>query len=105
MFVTAARYIARCERRLVSVKHESPPEVDDIREKIQGTTEKAEKERDMEPVIVIEPGEQGGYVVDFPLFPGCCSHGDSIEEALNDISEAIAGCLKSRLARAVRENR
>ncbi len=59
----------------------------------------------MEAVIVIEPGEQGGYVVDFPLLPGCCSQGDSVEEALNNISEAIAGCLKSRLARVVRENR
>ena len=69
------------------------------------TTEKVKAEKGMEPVIVIEPGEQGGYVVDFPFLPGCCSQGDSVEEALNNISEAIAGCLKSRLARAVRRKR
>lgn len=70
-----------------------------------GDTEKAEKEKDMEPSIIIEPGEQGGYVVDFSLLPGCCSQGDSVEEALDNIFEAIAGCLKSRFARAIRENR
>ena len=69
------------------------------------TTEKGKAEKDVEPVIVIEPGEQGGYVFDFALLPGCCSQGDSVEEALNNISEAIAGCLKSRLARAVRRKR
>jgi predicted RNase H-like HicB family nuclease len=29
--------------------------------------------------------------------PGCLSEGDTIEEAITNISEAVVGCIKSRL--------
>ena len=43
--------------------------------------------------VTIEPGEQSGYVVECTELPGCCSQGDTVEEALENISEAIAGWL------------
>jgi len=47
--------------------------------------------------IVIERDEDGRYVVECLDLPGCLSEGETLEEALGNISEAILGCLKSRL--------
>lgn len=40
--------------------------------------------------IVLEPSEEGGFTVYAPSLPGCFSEGDSKEEALENIKEAIA---------------
>jgi predicted RNase H-like HicB family nuclease len=39
--------------------------------------------------VVLEPSEDGGYTVYVPSLPGCISEGDTIEEALVNIREAI----------------
>ena len=39
--------------------------------------------------IVLEPGDEGGYTVYAPSLPGCISEGDSKDEALANIREAI----------------
>ena len=39
--------------------------------------------------IVLEPSEDGGYTVYVPSLPGCISEGDTKEEALANIKEAI----------------
>ena len=39
--------------------------------------------------VVLEPGEEGGYTVHVPGLPGCISEGDTREEALQNIREAI----------------
>ena len=39
--------------------------------------------------VVLEPSEEGGYTVYAPSLPGCISEGDSREEALKNIKEAI----------------
>lgn len=39
--------------------------------------------------IVLEPSEEGGYTAFVPSLPGCISEGDSREEALANIKEAI----------------
>jgi predicted RNase H-like HicB family nuclease len=45
--------------------------------------------------VVLLQDEDGGYSVSCPALPGCHSQGDSMEEALENIKEAIAGCLES----------
>jgi len=45
-------------------------------------------------VIVWEDEEDGGYVVDCPALPGCISQGDTVEEALENIKDAIQGWLE-----------
>ena len=47
--------------------------------------------------VVLKDAEEGGYTVSCPALPGCHSQGDTIEEALDNIKEAIFGCLKSLL--------
>ena len=39
--------------------------------------------------VVLEPSEEGGYTVFVPALRGCISEGDSREEALQNIREAI----------------
>ena len=46
--------------------------------------------------VVIEPDlEDGGYVVSCPSLPGGHSQGRTVEEALANIQEAIAGYIES----------
>jgi predicted RNase H-like HicB family nuclease len=40
--------------------------------------------------IVLEPCEEGGFSVTVPSLPGCISEGDSREQAIENIREAIA---------------
>ena len=37
--------------------------------------------------------EEGGYIVNVPLYPSCVSEGDTFEEALANIEDALHGCL------------
>ena len=39
--------------------------------------------------IVLEPSDEGGYTAYVPTLPGCISEGDSVEEALGNVREAI----------------
>lgn len=40
--------------------------------------------------VVLEPSEEGGYTTYVPSLPGCISEGDTKEEALANVREAIA---------------
>jgi predicted RNase H-like HicB family nuclease len=39
--------------------------------------------------IILEPSEEGGYTAIVPSLPGCISEGDTREEALRNIREAV----------------
>ena len=43
----------------------------------------------MKPKVILEPSEEGGYTVYVPSLPGCISEGDTREEALINIRDAI----------------
>jgi len=45
--------------------------------------------------IVIEPGEDGWYVVTVPALPGCITQGKTVEEAESNAKEAIEAYLES----------
>lgn len=44
--------------------------------------------------IIIEIDEDGYYIVSCPLFKGCHSCGETIDEALENIREVIEMCLE-----------
>lgn len=50
--------------------------------------------------VWIEQDEDGYFVAHCPALPGCHTQGDTEEEALANIKEAIALCLDARLERA-----
>jgi predicted RNase H-like HicB family nuclease len=39
--------------------------------------------------VVLEPSEEGGYTAYVPALPGCISEGNSKDEAMTNIREAI----------------
>ena len=39
--------------------------------------------------VVLEPSDEGGFAAYVPSLPGCISEGDSREDALRNIREAI----------------
>ena len=39
--------------------------------------------------VVLEPSDEGGYTVYAPALPGCISEGDSVDEGMENIQEAI----------------
>ncbi|HEX9149164.1 MAG TPA: type II toxin-antitoxin system HicB family antitoxin [Thermoanaerobaculia bacterium] len=39
--------------------------------------------------VVLEPTEEGGFTASVPSLPGCISEGDTREQALQNIREAI----------------
>ena len=42
---------------------------------------------------IIHEDEDGGYWAEVPVLPGCATQGDTIEELLANLREAIAGYL------------
>ena len=44
--------------------------------------------------VVIESSEEGGFTVYVPSLPGCVSEGETEQEAMQNIREAIELCLE-----------
>jgi len=44
--------------------------------------------------VIVEVDEDGFYIVSCPLFKGCHSYGETIEEAIENIKEVIEMCLE-----------
>jgi predicted RNase H-like HicB family nuclease len=43
--------------------------------------------------IIIHEAEEGGYWAEVPSIPGCATQGETFEELLNNLYEAVEGCL------------
>jgi predicted RNase H-like HicB family nuclease len=48
--------------------------------------------------VILTPDEDGGFVAECPVIPGCISQGDTRDEALTNIREAIELCLENQEA-------
>ncbi len=49
---------------------------------------------------VIHEAEEGGYWAEVPAIPGCATQGETMEELLANLREAIEGCLSIDIAPA-----
>ena len=47
----------------------------------------------MKMKIVIHEAEEGGFWGEVPAIPGCATQGETFEELLQNLYEAIEGCL------------
>ena len=43
---------------------------------------------------IIHPAEEGGYWVKVPTLPGCITEGDSMDEIINNLQDAIQSWLE-----------
>ena len=53
--------------------------------------------------VIITTGEDGWYIAECPALPGCISQGKTLDQALENIKDAIQGCLAVRNERVVVE--
>jgi predicted RNase H-like HicB family nuclease len=47
--------------------------------------------------IVVHEAEEGGYWAEVPGIPGCATQGETFEELLQNLYEAIEGCLSAEI--------
>ena len=43
--------------------------------------------------VVIHEAEEGGYWAEVPAIPGCATQGETFEELLHNLYEAVEGCM------------
>lgn len=43
--------------------------------------------------VVVHEAQEGGYWAEVPAIPGCATQGESFEELLTNLYEAVEGCL------------
>ena len=43
--------------------------------------------------VIIHEAEEGGYWAEVPSIPGCATQGDTFDELLANIYEAVEGCM------------
>ena len=43
---------------------------------------------------IIHPAVEGGYWAEVPALPGCITEGDSMDEVINNLKDAIQGWLE-----------
>lgn len=43
--------------------------------------------------VIVHEAEEGGYWAEVPAIPGCATQGETFEELLRNIYEAVEGCL------------
>jgi predicted RNase H-like HicB family nuclease len=48
--------------------------------------------------IVVHEAEEGGFWAEVPAVPGCATQGDSMDELMRNLREAIEGCLSIEVA-------
>jgi predicted RNase H-like HicB family nuclease len=47
----------------------------------------------METMIVVHESEEGGFWAEVPAIPGCATQGETIDELVVKLVDAIEGCL------------
>jgi predicted RNase H-like HicB family nuclease len=47
----------------------------------------------MKVKVVVHEAEEGGYWAEVPAIPGCATQGETFQELLTNLYEAVEGCL------------
>jgi predicted RNase H-like HicB family nuclease len=45
--------------------------------------------------VIVHEAEEGGYRAEVPSIPGCATQGETFEELLQNLYEAVEGCLST----------
>ena len=55
-------------------------------------------EPDMKIKAIVHDAEEGGFWAEVPAIPGCATQGDTMDELMRNLHEAIEGCLSVDIA-------
>ncbi len=47
----------------------------------------------MKLTVIVHEAEEGGFWAEVPAIPGCVSQGETMDELLQNLHQAIEGCL------------
>ena len=50
--------------------------------------------------VIVHEAEEGGYWAEVPSIPGCATQGETFEELLQNLYEAVEGCLSVEVSPA-----
>jgi predicted RNase H-like HicB family nuclease len=56
------------------------------------------QETDMKIKVVVHEADEGGFWAEVPAIPGCATQGETMDELLRNLHEAIEGCLSVDVA-------
>ena len=48
--------------------------------------------------VIVHEAEEGGYWAEVPAIPGCATQGETFEELLQNLYEAVEACLSVELS-------
>ena len=48
--------------------------------------------------VVVHEAEEGGYWAEVPAIPGCATQGETLEDLMRNVHEAVEGCLSAEIA-------
>jgi predicted RNase H-like HicB family nuclease len=51
--------------------------------------------------VIVHEAQEGGYWAEVPAIPGCATEGDTFEDLLHNLYEAVEGCLGYAAPRAL----
>lgn len=51
--------------------------------------------------IIVHNAEEGGYWAEVPAIPGCATQGETFEELLKNLYEAVEGCLSFDMSQVI----
>jgi predicted RNase H-like HicB family nuclease len=54
----------------------------------------------MKVKVVVHKAEEGGFWAEVPAIPGCATQGDTFQELLTNLYEAVEGCLSVDVSQA-----
>lgn len=43
--------------------------------------------------VIVHEAEEGGFWAEVPAIPGCATQGETMDELMSNVREAIEGCL------------
>ena len=43
--------------------------------------------------VVVHEADEGGFWAEVPSIPGCCTQGETMEQLMENLCEAVEGCL------------
>ena len=55
--------------------------------------------------VIVHKAEEGGLWAEVPAIPGCMTQGDTFEELIQNIYEAVEGCLEVDIEEPSKEDK
>jgi predicted RNase H-like HicB family nuclease len=77
-----------------------------VEDDLKATPQTIQKENQVMKIqVVVHEAEEGVYWAEVPAIPGCATQGDTFEELLQNLYEAVEGCLAVEVQSAKKTGR